>query len=218
MLKDVPKDMKSRFSKIFQDSELPIILGSIIENDRGLIITNNKKDWQDLLSKEYGDNSLTLLSRSAFNHNAIDTKMFKPTHRKFDDKSFKVRRIDLDIAKYIYNNKETIFKYHLTAFKSPQEFIENGIGYYALKNKTIVSIVSSFAACSKGIEIQVDTNPHYRRKGLATKIRTSLLLYCQDKGINPSWNSANETSTNLAKQLGFSVIREYTTSIKKKCN
>lgn len=90
-------------------------------------------------------------------------------------------------------------------------FEAHGIGVMALYGGTHVSGASSYTVYDKGIEIQVDTRPEYRCKGLALACCAKLILSCIDRGLYPSWDAADLRSVALAEKLGYHLEKEYVT-------
>ena len=88
-------------------------------------------------------------------------------------------------------------------FGSAEQFVEEGLGYVALLDGEIVGGASSYIRYNNGIEIQVETHPDHRRKGVATACSARLILACMDRGLYPSWDAANRTSVHLAEKLGY---------------
>ena len=78
-----------------------------------------------------------------------------------------------------------------------------------LKDGVIVSGASSFGRYREGIEIEVDTLPSERRKGLASAACAALILRCLDEGLYPSWDAQNLSSVGLARKLGYEFSHEY---------
>ena len=73
-----------------------------------------------------------------------------------------------------------------------------------------VSGASSYTRYIEGIEIEVDTVPEERRKGLALVACAALILRCLDEGLYPSWDAQNMDSVHLAEKLGYEFDHEYT--------
>ena len=67
----------------------------------------------------------------------------------------------------------------------------------------VVSGATSAVTCRRGISIQVNTHPDYLRRGYATAVGATLILECLERGIEPSWNAANQISAHLAEKLGY---------------
>lgn len=84
-----------------------------------------------------------------------------------------------------------------------------GLGVVALKDGKIVAGASSYSSFRDGIEIEVDTVPEQRRRGLATACCARLILECQDRGWYPSWDAHNRWSVGLAEKLGYHFSHEY---------
>lgn len=84
-----------------------------------------------------------------------------------------------------------------------------GIGFVIMHESIIISGASSYTVYDKGIEIEVDTLPEYRRKGLALICASRLILECLDRGLYPGWDAMNKESVSLAQKLGYHLDKEY---------
>ena len=73
-----------------------------------------------------------------------------------------------------------------------------------------MSGASSYTRYKEGIEIEVDTVPSERRKGLAGVVCCSLILACLDEGLYPSWDAHDMNSVQLSKKFGYEFNHEYT--------
>ena len=98
---------------------------------------------------------------------------------------------------------------HLLSFASPEEFVERGFGFCLLTGDQIVSAATTFAICSRGIEIQISTREKHQRKGLATVVAAHLLLHSLQQGLDPNWDAANQASARLAQRLGYTPRGTY---------
>jgi predicted GNAT family acetyltransferase len=97
----------------------------------------------------------------------------------------------------------------VSSFESKEKFLEWGRGVVILKNGRIVSGASSYTSYRGGIEIEVDTVPEERRKGLATICCSALILNCLEEGLYPSWDAHDMNSVHLAEKLGYELSHEY---------
>ncbi|TCL61049.1 GNAT acetyltransferase-like protein [Kineothrix alysoides] len=100
-----------------------------------------------------------------------------------------------------------------SVFSSYKAYERHGLGFVVMCEDTIVSGASSYTVYDKGIEIEVDTLPEYRRKGLAFICASRLILECLEKGLYPSWDAMNKESVTLAERLGYHLGDEYVTYI-----
>jgi predicted GNAT family acetyltransferase len=97
----------------------------------------------------------------------------------------------------------------LLSFASPEQFVERGSGFCLLTGDQIVSAATTFAICSRGIEIQISTREKHQRKGLATVVAAHLLLHSLQQGLDPNWDAANQASARLAQRLGYTPRGTY---------
>ncbi len=96
-------------------------------------------------------------------------------------------------------------------FSSYAQYKKNGLGAVILHRDTLVSGASSYTAYKDGIEIEIDTKPEYRRRGLALICASKLILECLDRNLYPSWDAANKESVALSEKLGYHFDKEYVT-------
>lgn len=96
-------------------------------------------------------------------------------------------------------------------FNSIDDYVNRGLGFCILHQGKVVCGASSYSVYNGGIEVEIDTHPEHRRKGLATVAASALILCCLEKGIYPSWDAANLTSVALAEKLGYILDKPYDT-------
>ena len=97
----------------------------------------------------------------------------------------------------------------VSSFEDKERYLELGRGIVIMKEGRIVAGASSFTRYKEGIEIEVDTAPEERRKGLATICAAALILKCLEEGLYPSWDAANLDSIHLSEKLGYVFDHEY---------
>ena len=96
-------------------------------------------------------------------------------------------------------------------FDSWSEFAQMGLGWLALKDGELAAGASSYSVYREGIEIQIETAPEHRRRGLALCCGARLILSCLERGLYPSWDAANLISVALAEKLGYHLQGSYVT-------
>lgn len=97
----------------------------------------------------------------------------------------------------------------LGVFDSTDDYLEKGCGFIVLYEERPVCGASSFSRYDTGIEIQVDTHPDHRKKGLATAAAAKLMLHCFSNNIHPNWDAENLLSVKLAEKLGYIMKSPY---------
>lgn len=95
-------------------------------------------------------------------------------------------------------------------FAGYDDFAMRGVGVGALYEGGLVSGASSYGVYDGGIEIQIDTHPAHRRKGLASACGARLILECLARGLYPSWDAHDLRSVALAEKLGYHLDHPYT--------
>lgn len=97
----------------------------------------------------------------------------------------------------------------VSRYETFEDFSRLALGFVALSDGDILSGAACYCTYSKGIEIEIDTHPDHRRKGLAYGCGAALILECLNRGLYPSWDAANLGSVALAEKLGYRFSHEY---------
>ena len=121
---------------------------------------------------------------------------------------YELKKIDSDI--YNLCVQDPVTADFVSAFGSKEKYLELGRGMVILKDGKFVSGASSYTRYKEGIEIEVDTVPHERRKGLASVVCSALILACLDEGLYPSWDAHDMNSVQLSRKFGYEFDHEYT--------
>ena len=93
---------------------------------------------------------------------------------------------------------------------SPHALVEQGFGFVALLHGQVVAAAVTFAIGGGQVEIEIDTHPSARRRGIATALSATMILACLRRGLEPCWDAANPESAALAEKLGYRRTLEYT--------
>ena len=120
---------------------------------------------------------------------------------------YELRKIDGEI--YDKCLESPVTEDFVALFENKEKYLEYGIGMVIINDGEIVSGASSYSRYREGIEIEVDTVKHERRKHLATVACSALILECLKEGLYPSWDAQNMDSVKLAKKLGYEYSHEY---------
>ena len=121
---------------------------------------------------------------------------------------YEIKKIDSDLYDLCWQNPVTAD--FVSAFGSKENYLELGRGMMILKDGKFVSGASSYTRYKEGIEIEVDTIPSERRKGLASAVCAALILACLDEGLYPSWDAHDMNSVQLSRKFGYEFDHEYT--------
>ncbi|MBQ1280979.1 MAG: GNAT family N-acetyltransferase [Oscillospiraceae bacterium] len=96
-------------------------------------------------------------------------------------------------------------------FDDCAHFLSMGLGVVAMCGDTLAAGASSYSRYRGGIEIEIDTHPAHRRRGLASACGAALILDCLSRGLYPSWDAHTEISASLAEKLGYHRDAPYIT-------
>lgn len=127
------------------------------------------------------------------------------------NRGFDIVPIDEEIYKLI--GKDPALKDLCSNFDDWETYREMGIGFVISQEGIPVSGASSYAVYDGGIEIEIDTRPEFRRRGLAIAAASKLILDCMERGIYPNWDAHDKRSLSLAQRLGYRLKKEYITYV-----
>lgn len=102
-----------------------------------------------------------------------------------------------------------------SCFRSAEDFLTRGFGIAALHEGRLVSGASSYCIYDGGVEIEIDTAPEYRRRGLALACGARLILEAQSRGLYPSWDAYDLRSVMLAEKLGYHADHPYVIYVRR---
>lgn len=170
-------------------------------------VSPQNKEWKQKLEEIYRDRISVLIftdftSACVSQSNLADLVMMLQPY-------YEVKRIDEHLAKKLPS--ELGNEYFFENFHSIDDFLSRGIGFCIGCNDKIISAATSMARSSKAIDIEIETLPEHRRKGLGTVVGAKLVAHCLENGIAPRWLAANAESERLAMKLGFQRGETYST-------
>jgi GNAT superfamily N-acetyltransferase len=183
------------------------LLRNLLEDS---LVIVNAEEWKKRIEAVHKDSITKKIQRYAFEKNTAHlNRKHIGSFLSLLPQGYELRKIDSNIA---YNPSLQELSEDITSqFESIDHYISKGIGYCIFYNGQIVSVASSYCVYDDGIEVEVDTHPNHRRKGLATVVTSALILDCLDRGKYPNWDAANLNSVELAKKLGYVVEEAYDT-------
>lgn len=100
-------------------------------------------------------------------------------------------------------------------FADYSDYHKRGLGVVVLYQGKPVCGASSYTVYHGGIEIEIDTQPEFRKRGLATACGAKLILECLSRGLYPSWDAYDLRSVSLAEKLGYHMDHPYTVYMKQ---
>ena len=185
-----------------------LILVTLSEREFLIAVPQNEA-WERCIENTLGE-SAKRVTRFAFRKDtAFDREHLSRLSERVPA-GFRVRRIDEDM--YLECKRHDFSKDFVANFASFREYERHGVGFVAIKGEdgSLAAGASSYSAYKGGIEIEIDTHPDSRRRGLAECLAARLIVECLDRGIYPSWDAQNKVSAHLAERLGYVPCGEYT--------
>ena len=91
------------------------------------------------------------------------------------------------------------------SWDSPEEFLKTGGGFCVMKDGTPASWAYAAAVSRRETDIGIETDPRFRRQGLAFTAAAAMIRSVRAAGKTPVWScrAENEASGKLALALGF---------------
>ena len=158
--------------------------------------------WQNMILSEHGTD-LQTRQRIDFSGETLNINHLRESKRHIPQR-FEIKQVDLGLARRIISDTDRDgLGPRIVCFSSPQNFVEQGIGFCATSRNRIVCIALSYSRSHTGIDIQIYTSPHFRRKGLAASVAATLIVHCLESGIQPHWSAFTPISAKLAEKLGY---------------
>ena len=171
-----------------------------------VIMTPQNKEWEACIEACFP--AAKKVTRYAIKKDTrFDLSFLRSVEKKLPE-GYELKEIDKDI--YDLCLTDPVMRDFVSSFESKEKYLEIGRGMVVMKSGRIVSGASSYTRYNEGIEIEVDTVPEERRKGLALAACAALILRCLDEGLYPSWDAQNMNSVHLAEKLGYEFDHEYT--------
>lgn len=126
---------------------------------------------------------------------------------------YTISRIDEEIYNQVLKNDWS--QDLCSLFADYSDYYTRGLGVAVLHKGQLVAGASSYSIYDNGIEIEIDTKPEHRQKGLATACGAKLILECLHRGLYPSWDAHDLRSVALAEKLGYHLDGAYPVYIKQ---
>lgn len=192
--------------KVDGSTHLDDIEQILSKNSKHKVIVCEEASWR-LLLEEHFPKTLKNFSRySTYKNVDWDRNLLKGYIRDVQDQ-YTVKKIDKDL--YITALEKDWTADLCCFYSTPEEFLDNGIGYVVLNNGEIISGASSYTYCQNNIDITIGTDVSYRRQGLALACASMLILDCINNNVYPRWDAVDLNSIALAEKLGYQLKEEY---------
>jgi len=172
--------------------------------ERSYLLCPNK-EWISHVREFYNDD-LTIVDRisvSSKDLNLNHIRKLKNNHSKdYEIVQLNDELVDTFEGKFL--QRYSYFYGTLEVFK------KKGFGFCALHKGKIVAVAATVLPfVDKEYEVQVDTLPEHREKGLATSVCAHLIEFSLKNGYDPLWDAFTPISAALAKKLGYTNPKEY---------
>ncbi|MCI7677804.1 GNAT family N-acetyltransferase [Streptococcus orisratti] len=212
VLVDDVENPKSALAKIGRCASFGFLAGqptvSLIEVCRGedIILVPEDEAWVKLIDEAYEDIAQPFTRYATKKDTVFDTERLEKLAANLPS-DFALKPINENLYQQCL---QEFWSQDLVAnYKDVEEFLRLGLGYVIVYENQIVSGASSYSTYKDGIEIEVDTHPDFRRKGLAKAVAAQLILECLKQNRYPSWDAHTKNSLDLAKKLGYEFSHEY---------
>ena len=177
------------------------------------ILVPQNEAWSKMIETVWGDRAERVLRYAIKKEpHVFDTDRLTGFAETLPE-PYSLRLFDREI--YDFSLRERWSADFCSQFGDYNDFSKRGIGVAALFEGKPVSGASSYTVYRGGIEIEIDTKPEFRQKGLATACGAKLILECLKRGLYPSWDAHDLRSVALAEKLGYHMDHPYAVYVKK---
>lgn len=163
--------------------------------------------WNASITQQFGDRAVPITRYATRKEPGAFDRLHLQKLSSGLGNLYTIHIIDNDL--YNLCKKEAWSRDLVSQFPDWQTFRDLGLGFVVLKDGRPVSGASSYSRYREGIEIEIDTHPAFRRKGLALACGARLILECLDRGLYPSWDAHTAVSLALAERLGYTLSHPY---------
>lgn len=167
--------------------------------------------WADAIAAHFGP-GVQPVTRYATRKNTVFDRECLKKYACDLPTPYTIRIIDKELYESCWKNSWS--RDLVSQYPTWDTYQELGLGVTVLRGKTLVAGASSYATFQGGIEIEIDTKPEERRRGLARACGAALILECLDKNLYPSWDAHDAVSLSLARQLGYQPDKPYLTFLR----
>lgn len=163
-----------------------------------LFLIPTSEAWHTRLSERYAADQVTPIARKAF---TFDPDLFAARQGDWRDRvpeTYTLRPYDRELA----TSAEGLAEF----WGSLDTFMAHGFGFAVMHAGAPVSRCHAVLRTRREVEISIDTEEAYRRRGLATLACSAFIDHALRQDLTPSWScwDNNEASILLAHRLGFS--------------
>ena len=170
------------------------------------IVPQNER-WSDAIEQAFGSRAQRRLRYSILKEPEVFSREKLQGYLDALPSEYTLSLFDESI--YHKSMQESWSRDFCACFEGADDFRTRGVGAAVLHNGVLVSGASSYSVYDGGFEIEIDTKPEYRRKGLATICAAKLILTALERGLYPSWDAFDLRSVALAEKLGYHVDQPY---------
>ncbi|MBZ9622658.1 GNAT family N-acetyltransferase [Clostridium sp. FP2] len=176
---------------------------------KDILVIVNTNEWKNRIETFY-KGSIEKFQRYAFKKNPehLNSNHIQSFLSKLPE-GYELKKIDTSLAQD--PSFQSLSEDFTSQYISIDDYMNKGLGFCILHKGQVVCGASSYSVYDGGIEIEIDTHPDHRRKGLATVATSALILDCLHRGKYPSYDAANLESVALAQKLGYVLDESYDT-------
>ncbi|AMJ41254.1 GNAT family N-acetyltransferase [Anaerotignum propionicum] len=173
------------------------------------LLVPKDKDWETQIESYYGKRARKFLRYAIKKEPNVFDRGKLIEYIKALDHCYEVKLFNEEIFQMARSEAWSVDL--CSQFKDYTDYQKRAIGVAILHKGKLVSGASPYAVYNGGIEIEIDTKPEYRQKGLATVCGAKLILECLERKLYPSWDAHDMRSVSLAEKLGYHLDHSYVT-------
>ncbi len=180
-----------------------------------------RKEWMQVFPSEHGDDIDSLFGVNMVRNDVVDDSLqgngasvirHRRINFRFDTRRFEAYKETIDFSGFSFCTIDTDVYHTLAGVVVPDEFwntasdfVANGSGICLKQDERLIAHAFSSFKHGRMFELGMETQPEFRRRGLAGVICAKLIDDCLNSGFEPAWScrEGNAGSFYLAVKLGF---------------
>lgn len=173
------------------------------------LLIPKEEPWETLITSCFGKKAKQILRYAIKKEPDVFDKAKLNAYITSLDNCYELKLFDREVFQFA--QAESWSMDLCSQFRNYSDYQKRAVGVAILFHGRLVAGASPYAVYNGGIEIEIDTKPEYREKGLATVCGAKLIMECLSRNIYPSWDAHDLRSVHLAEKLGYHLSHSYVT-------
>jgi len=171
------------------------------------ILVPKDRQWEETIERTFGEKAKRVVRYALQKTSENFNREYLLSLTQQLPQGYSLRHFDQEIYDQIVSDGWG--KTLVASYADYAHFEKMGWGVAVMYGEEIAAGISSYCTFRGGYEVEINTHPDHRRKGLGMACAARFILDCLEQGKYPGWDAANESSIRMAQKLGYLFDREY---------